>query len=338
MNEIHPVSVINEILSTGKDYGLSKFEKMRLFSHAWQIIIKNRRDLPEDQSKWMEYLRQKDLISSTILDNEARAICSERRIRCHVLVFGPENHGKTTLTASICNALATYGQAYPRSYENIKELVWEKELALELGRKSRPHVAYMDFSIPKTQGKERKYPFNTRNERSYLLMDCPTYHDFRLHFLEWMPSRLLNMGLLVIREDAEFDGEILRKYVTLSRQYELHPLIVFLNIDSTVGSGDIELEERTEKIIAESDYHKTYRFIRGDIISAYNASISDYPEDEEAQKEKKELLKPIWQLLEALDTYQFNTLRKYQHFGESHIRIENYIHLCEQRFEEKLEA
>jgi elongation factor Tu len=190
----------------------------------------------------------------------------------NVGTIGHVDHGKTTLTAAITKALGLKGWADFRAFEQIDNAPEEKARGITIA------IAHVEYQTEK---------------RHYAHVDCPGHADY-----------IKNM----ITGAAQMDGAILvvsapdgpmpqtREHILLARQVEVPAMVVFMNkVDMMDDEELLELVELELRELLSS-----YEFpgddipvIRGSALQALEA-----PDDPE-----HEAYKPIWELMEAVDSY-----------------------------------
>jgi elongation factor Tu len=190
----------------------------------------------------------------------------------NVGTIGHVDHGKTTLTAAITKTLGMKGWADFRAFEQIDNAPEEKARGITI---AIAHVEYQTES------------------RHYAHVDCPGHADY-----------IKNM----ITGAAQMDGAILvvsapdgpmpqtREHILLARQVEVPAMVVFMNkVDMMDDEELLELVELELRELLSS-----YEFpgddipvIRGSALQALEA-----PDDPD-----HEAYKPIWELMEAVDSY-----------------------------------
>ncbi len=198
------------------------------------------------------------------------------RTKPHVNVgtIGHIDHGKTTLTAAITKVLAAAKLAKYTAFDQIDKAPEEKERGITIA------IAHVEYETEK---------------RHYAHVDCPGHADY-----------IKNM----ITGAAQMDGAILvvsapdgpmpqtREHILLARQVEVPAMVVFLNKVDMME--DEELLELVELEVRE--LLTRYRFpgdevpiIRGSALKALE-STGDLSRNDPAAR-------PIWELLDAVDSY-----------------------------------
>ncbi len=197
------------------------------------------------------------------------------RSKPHINVgtIGHVDHGKTTLTSAITQALAKKGLASYRTLESIDNAPEEKTRGLTIA------IAHVEYE--------------TEN-RHYAHVDCPGHADY-----------IKNM----ITGAAQMDGAILvvsapdgpmpqtREHILLARQVQVPAMVVALNkVDA------MEDEELLELVEMELRELLTEYGFPGDDIPIVRVSALKALETEDISRES-EWAKGIWELLEAVDSY-----------------------------------
>ncbi len=186
--------------------------------------------------------------------------------------IGHVDHGKTTLTSAITNALYHKGFIKEKaSVDSIDSAPEEKARGLTISISHRE--------------------YETEN-RHYAHIDCPGHADY----IKNMITGAAQMdGAILVVSAADGPMPQTREHILLARQVGLPSLVVFLNKADMVD--DPEMIELVESEVRE--LLSKYEF-PGDKIpvvkgSALKASEATSPDDES--------LAPIMELMEALDTY-----------------------------------
>jgi elongation factor Tu len=194
------------------------------------------------------------------------------RTKPHVNVgtIGHVDHGKTTLTAAITQALAKKGDAEFRSFDSIDNAPEERERGITI---ATAHVEYETVN------------------RHYAHVDCPGHADYVKNMITGAAQ--MDGAILVV---AATDGPMpqTREHILLARQVGVPRMVVFLNKCDAVD--DEELLELVEMELR--DLLTEYEFPGDDIPiimgSALNALSN--PDNEEMQK-------CIHELMESVDEY-----------------------------------
>jgi len=195
------------------------------------------------------------------------------RTKPHVNVgtIGHVDHGKTTLTSAITLLLSKRGFAQYMSFDEIDKAPEERERGLTI---ATAHVEY-----------------ETEN-RHYAHVDCPGHADY----VKNMITGAAQMdGAVVVVSAADGPMPQTREHILLARQVGVPYIVVFMNKVDMVD--DPELLELVELEVRE--LLSQYQFPGDDIPivggSALQALESGDPE--------AEVSGPIFELLEAIDTY-----------------------------------
>jgi elongation factor Tu len=195
------------------------------------------------------------------------------RTKPHINVgtIGHIDHGKTTLTAAITKHLEKKGMADFIPFDEIDKAPEEKARGITI---ATAHVEY------------------ETEARHYAHVDCPGHADYIKNMITGAAQ--MDGAILVVGAD---DGPMpqTREHILLARQVGVPSMVVFLNKCDMVD--DEELIELVELELRE--LLSKYEFPGDDIPiiqgSALKALESDDGDSEEA--------KPIFELLDALDSY-----------------------------------
>jgi elongation factor Tu len=196
------------------------------------------------------------------------------RSKLHVNVgtIGHVDHGKTTLTAAILKALKLKGfKASEKSVDQIDGTPEERARGITIA------ICHVEYESDK---------------RHYAHIDCPGHADY----IKNMITGAAQMdGAVLVVSAADGPMPQTREHILLARQVGVPALVVFLNKIDQVD--DPELIDLVESEIRE--LLKKYEFpgdeipiIRGSALKALEANSAD-----------DEALKPIFQLVEAIDNY-----------------------------------
>ncbi|MDA3815509.1 MAG: elongation factor Tu [Patescibacteria group bacterium] len=196
------------------------------------------------------------------------------RSKNHVNVgtIGHVDHGKTTLTAAIINALHLKGLVDKgTTVDAIDSAPEEKERGVTI---SISH---------------REYETETRH---YAHIDCPGHADYIKNMITGAAQ--MDGGILVV---SATDGPMpqTREHLLLAKQVGLPTLVVFINkVDMVDDEEMIELvESEVREILKEYEYPgDEIPVIKGSALKALDATSSD-----------DEVMKPIYELLDAMDNY-----------------------------------
>ncbi|HHL58059.1 MAG TPA: elongation factor Tu, partial [Bacteroidetes bacterium] len=193
------------------------------------------------------------------------------RTKPHVNIgtIGHIDHGKTTLTAAITKHCGMKGNAEFVPFDEIDKAPEERERGITI---ATAHVEY-----------------ETEN-RHYAHVDCPGHADYIKNMITGAAQ--MDGAILVVSAD---DGPMpqTREHILLARQVGVPKIVVFLNKCDMVDDEElIELVEMELEELLEGYEFTEVPVIRG---SALKALESDDVDSEDA--------KPIWELLDILDSY-----------------------------------
>jgi elongation factor Tu len=195
------------------------------------------------------------------------------RVKPHVNVgtIGHIDHGKTTLTSAVTKHLARRGMSEYIPFDEIDKAPEEKERGITI---ATAHVEY-----------------ETAN-RHYAHVDCPGHADYIKNMITGAAQ--MDGAILVVGAD---DGPMpqTREHILLARQVGVPSIVVFLNKVDMVDDEelielvDLELRELLTKYGFPGD---DTPIIRGSALKALESDDSD-----------SEDVKPIFELLDAVDTF-----------------------------------
>ena len=195
------------------------------------------------------------------------------RTKPHVNVgtIGHIDHGKTTLTAAITKHLEKKGMASFVPFDEIDKAPEEKARGITI---ATAHVEY------------------ETNNRHYAHVDCPGHADYIKNMITGAAQ--MDGAILVVGAD---DGPMpqTREHILLARQVGVPSIVVFLNKCDMVD--DEELIELVELELRE--LLTKYEF-PGDDIPIIQGSALKALESDDADSEE---VKPIFELMEAIDAY-----------------------------------
>jgi elongation factor Tu len=195
------------------------------------------------------------------------------RTKPHVNVgtIGHIDHGKTTLTAAITKHLEKKGLADYVPFDEIDKAPEEKARGITI---ATAHVEYQ-----------------TKN-RHYAHVDCPGHADYIKNMITGAAQ--MDGAILVVGAD---DGPMpqTREHILLARQVGVPCIVVFLNKTDMVD--DEELIELVELELRE--LLTKYEF-PGDDIPIIRGSALKALESDDINSEE---VKPIFELLDAIDAY-----------------------------------
>jgi elongation factor Tu len=195
---------------------------------------------------------------------------------CNVGTIGHVDHGKTTLTAAITKVAAMKGWAKYTSYDEVAKASESQ------GRRDPTKIltiatSHVEYSSAK---------------RHYAHVDCPGHADYVKNMITGAAQ--MDGAILVV---SAVDGPMpqTREHILLARQVNVPSIVVFLNKCDLVDDPElldlVELEVR--ELLSKYEFPGDETpVIRG---SASKALLATTPEDPAA--------KPIWDLLEAVDSF-----------------------------------
>ena len=195
------------------------------------------------------------------------------RTKPHVNVgtIGHIDHGKTTLTAAITKHLAKKGMASFIPFDEIDKAPEEKERGITIA------LAHVEYET---------------DNRHYAHVDCPGHADYIKNMITGAAQ--MDGAILVVGAD---DGPMpqTREHILLARQVGVPYIVVFLNKVDMVD--DPELIELVELELRE--LLSKYEFPGDDIPIIKGSALKALESDDFESPE----VKPIFELMEALDTY-----------------------------------
>ena len=197
------------------------------------------------------------------------------RTKPHVNIgtIGHVDHGKTTLTAAITKTLAMKGFAQFEDYSMNDKAPEERERGITI------NTAHVEYETEK---------------RHYAHVDCPGHADYVKNMITGAAQ--MDGAILVI---AATDGPMAqtKEHLLLARQVGVPYIVVFLNKADQVD--DPELLELVEMEVRET--LNEYDFPGDDtpIIVGSALKALEYSGDDINAPE----LKPIWDLMDAVDNY-----------------------------------
>jgi elongation factor Tu len=195
------------------------------------------------------------------------------RTKPHVNVgtIGHIDHGKTTLTAAITKHLAKKGMASFIPFDEIDKAPEEKERGITIA------LAHVEYET---------------DNRHYAHVDCPGHADYIKNMITGAAQ--MDGAILVVGAD---DGPMpqTREHILLARQVGVPYIVVFLNKVDMVD--DPELIELVELELRE--LLSKYEFPGDDIPIIKGSALKALESDDF----ESEAVKPVFELMEALDSY-----------------------------------
>jgi len=204
----------------------------------------------------------------------AKEVFERTKPHVNVGTIGHVDHGKTTLTAAITAVLEAKGLAKYKSYDAIAKASESQ------GRRDPTKILTIATAHVEYESELRHYAH----------VDCPGHADYVKNMITGAAQ--MDGAILVV---SAADGPMpqTREHVLLARQVNVPQLVVFLNKADLVD--DPELLELVEMEVREllSDYD-----FDGDNVPVIAGSATKAIADINGEDAK-----PIFDLIEALDTY-----------------------------------
>ena len=189
----------------------------------------------------------------------------------NVGTIGHIDHGKSSLTTAIVNVLAQHGLAKPRTYQQITA-----------GGVKRDKNKVVTVIVSHTQYASRA--------RSYAHVDCPGHADYVKNMIAGAAQ--MDGAILVVAAD-EGPMPQTREHLLLAKQVGVPAMVGFLNRIDLVAEPEMAdlVEAEVREMLTRYGYDgENVVVVRG----SAKAAIAN-PSDPIASK-------PIWDLLEAMDT------------------------------------
>jgi elongation factor Tu len=205
----------------------------------------------------------------------AKEVFARTKPHVNVGTIGHVDHGKTTLTAAMTMVLEKQGLAKYKSYDEIAKASESQ------GRRDPTKILTIATAHVEYQSAKRHYAH----------VDCPGHADYVKNMITGAAQ--MDGAILVV---SAADGPMpqTKEHVLLARQVNVPQLVVFLNKVDLVD--DPELLELVE--LEVRDLLNKYEF-DGDHVPVIKGSATKAlanPQDAEA-------IKPIMDLIDALDNY-----------------------------------
>jgi len=201
------------------------------------------------------------------------------RTKPHVNVgtIGHVDHGKTTLTAAITQALSGIGVTKPYGFWEIDNAPEEKARGITIA------ISHVEYESPK---------------RHYAHIDAPGHADY----IKNMITGAAQMdGAVLVVSAADGPMPQTREHVLLARQVNVPYIVVFLNKVDMVD--DPELLELVE--VEVRDLLNQYQFPGDDIPVIKGSALKALETLEKGHKARgqDEWVDKIWELVDAIDSY-----------------------------------
>ncbi|MEE9393752.1 MAG: elongation factor Tu [Planctomycetota bacterium] len=200
-----------------------------------------------------------------------------QRTKPHVNIgtIGHVDHGKTTLTATITQALALKGLAEKRAFDSIDNAPEERERGITI---ATAHVEY------------------ETEARHYAHVDCPGHADYVKNMITGAAQ--MDGTILVV---ASTDGPMpqTREHILLARQVGVPKIVVFMNKVDQVDDEELldlvemEIRELLDKYEYPGDDTPV---IRGSALKAMEAIKGGCDASDPT-------LVPIYELMDAVDSF-----------------------------------
>ena len=206
----------------------------------------------------------------------AKAKFERTKPHCNVGTIGHVDHGKTTLTAAITKVCEMKGWSKYVSYDEVAKASESQ------GRRDPTKILTIATSHVEYSSEKRHYAH----------VDCPGHADYVKNMITGAAQ--MDGAILVV---SAVDGPMpqTREHILLARQVNVPSIVVFLNKCDLVDDPElldlVELEVR--ELLSKYEFPGDETpVIRG---SASKALLATTAEDPDA--------KPIWELLEAVDSF-----------------------------------
>lgn len=196
------------------------------------------------------------------------------RVKPHVNVgtIGHVDHGKTTLTAAIMNILY------------LKGLIQKKETVDQIDKAPEEKARGITISLHHSEYESEK--------RHYAHIDAPGHADY----IKNMITGAAQMdGAILVVSAADGPMPQTREHILLARRVGVPAIIVFLNKIDMVDDPELVslVEAEVRELLSKYEYPgDEVPIIKGSALKAL-----------EAQSPDDEAVKPILELVEALDNY-----------------------------------
>jgi len=198
------------------------------------------------------------------------------RTKPHVNVgtIGHIDHGKTTLTAAITKVLATLGRTQAKSFYEIDNAPEEKARGVTI------NVHHTEYE--------------TEN-RHYAHIDCPGHADYIKNMITGAAQ--MDGAILVV---SAVDGPMpqTREHLLLAKQVNVPRIVVFLNkVDAVEDPELVDLVEEEVRALLTK-----YGFPGSEIPVIRGSALKALEETGDLSRNGS-TTKPIWDLVDALDSY-----------------------------------
>ena len=202
----------------------------------------------------------------------AKETFTRNKPHVNVGTIGHVDHGKTTLTSTICRHQAALGLAKAMNFDEIDKAPEEKARGITI---STSHVEY------ETPG------------RHYAHVDCPGHADYVKNMITGAAQ--MDGAILVV---SAADGPMpqTKEHILLARQVNVPAIVVFMNKvdqvddDELLDLVEMEIRELLDRYDFPGD---DTPIIRGSALAAENALNAGKPADDEAFKCLDELMAAV---------------------------------------------
>ena len=203
----------------------------------------------------------------------AKAKFERSKPHVNVGTIGHVDHGKTTTTAAISKVLSDKGLAQKVDFENIDQAPEERERGITI------NTAHIEYET---------------EARHYAHVDCPGHADYVKNMITGAAQ--MDGAILVV---SAADGAMpqTREHILLAHQVGVPYMVVFLNKSDQVDDPElIELVEmEIRELLTDNDFD-------GDNAPIIVGSALKALELGDGSREN-EWSKPIWDLMDAVDSY-----------------------------------
>jgi elongation factor Tu len=205
----------------------------------------------------------------------AKATFERTKPHVNIGTIGHVDHGKTTLTATITQALALKGLAELRAFDSIDNAPEERERGITI---ATAHVEYESET------------------RHYAHVDCPGHADYVKNMITGAAQ--MDGTILVV---ASTDGPMpqTREHILLARQVGVPAIVVFMNKVDMVD--DEELLDLVEMEIRE--LLSKYEFPGDDVPVVRGSALKAMEAIQGGCDATDPALAPIYELMDQVDAY-----------------------------------
>ena len=204
----------------------------------------------------------------------AKEVFERTKPHVNVGTIGHVDHGKTTLTAAITAVQEKKGLASFKGYDEVAKASESQ------GRRDESKILTIATSHVEYESQNRHYAH----------VDCPGHADY----VKNMVTGAAQMdGSILVVSAADGPMPQTREHVLLARQVNVPAIVVFLNKVDLVDDPELlELVElEVQELLTSYDFSEDTPIVKGAALKAL-----ENPEDPES-------IKPIEELLEALDSH-----------------------------------